>query len=111
MRRHTRAGHTWVHEAFVSSDSEPGVEHEIERNEDGALRCQCMSFRFAKGKIGTATKTCRHLQALEYLPHQTVAAPTPPRPNAQVSMTTAKGSRETFRFRRSISFGPLGGGR
>ena len=49
----------WVDIDRVESDSEPGVEHVIQRHRvTGTIRCPCKSYQFSH-----APKTCKHVQA------------------------------------------------
>jgi hypothetical protein len=49
--------------ALVPSDSNPRRAYKIRRHPKG-LMCSCMSFRFAVGEFGSATKTCKHLRSV-----------------------------------------------
>ncbi|KKL99504.1 hypothetical protein LCGC14_1813710 [marine sediment metagenome] len=43
----------------IDSDSQPGILHLIKRlRSNGALSCDCMAWRFARGE-----KTCKHVDA------------------------------------------------
>lgn len=102
----------WESVTFVESDSEPGVEHEIVRA-GSAYKCGCMSFRFAKGAIGSVEKTCKHLRAYRISAATGISGQVfiqaivqPARP-----VRGAKVVGETFTF-RAMAFGRLqmGGG-
>ena len=89
----------WSGVTFAESDSEPGVEHAIERRPDGAHRCACMSFRFARGQVGSSSKSCKHLRA--YL-----GGVIPPQAVAHLAPTVRTVAGETFTF-RAMAFGGL----
>lgn len=91
----------WEHVAFVESDSEPGVEHEVKRRlSDGHLGCACKRYRFAKA----SAKTCHHIETVlataassRYLAPADVAAP----------VRVTRGA-ETFTVtRRAVALGAL----
>lgn len=107
---------SWTHVTFAESDDKPGVEYEVERRADGAMKCGCMSFRFARGEFGSANKTCKHIREWSALaPSMVLDASTPitRKVNVQVRRKTATGAPvvsahvETFTFRRAITFGRL----
>lgn len=50
--------------AVVESDSS-NRKYKIRVNEDGHLVCPCMSFRYAVGEFGSASKTCKHIERLQ----------------------------------------------
>lgn len=84
---------SWIHVAYVASESEPGLEHEIKRAADGRLGCSCGAYRFMRG----AEKICKHLRAF------TAAGVAD-----TVSIELHRDVVEMFTFRRAISFGKIG---
>jgi hypothetical protein len=90
----------WTRLGTVESDSEPGVEHVIEQvGTTEAFRCDCMAYRFARGKVGSVEKRCKHILAL--LGAQPVV------PSHQlVTGQRTKVRGEQFTVRRAFNFGP-----
>lgn len=101
----------WTFVTYAESDSEPGVEYVIDRRPDGAYRCACLSFRFARGLVGTPGKSCRHLRAyLAGLAGDTAALMTAAGLARPADVRTVRIAAETFTFRRAIAFGGLKAG-
>lgn len=102
-RRH--AAIEWEHVAWVDSESEPGVEHEVRRRvSTGTIICTCLGYRFSQ-----SPKHCKHLAALrlvEARPGQSTrpitAAIRAVAATHEVRVAAVGG--ETFRVRRAISF-------
>ncbi len=92
--RETNGSPEWTHVTFAESDSTPGEEYAIDRRVDGAWRCECLSFRFCKGRIGSG-KSCKHLRA--WLGVEGAAS--------TIEAVTVKATTETFTFRRAMRFG------
>lgn len=100
-RAHVRRTATgWTLVGSVESDNEPEVAYQIKRKANGALGCDCMAYRFAKGE-----KTCKHIQA--WTSAETPSGRGIGRGNTVVAVAAAN---ETFTVRRGISFGPLTAG-
>lgn len=102
MARRRRSSALWTHVAFVESDSEPGVEHEIKRHADGRLGCACLSYRFARGE-----KTCKHLRAWRATSNLWVGGRGEVATAVRVTPGEIGAGAETFTVRRAISFGAV----
>lgn len=50
--------------AMVPSESSAKMYKVVRTDLGGHLMCSCMAFRFAKGEIGSPSKTCKHLKSI-----------------------------------------------
>jgi hypothetical protein len=104
----TKRQSQWTHVAYVASESEEGVSHEIKRNRrSGRLGCDCTAYRFARA----THKTCKHIDALlvgeavqpfPKMPTGALVQPTTMQAEARITI-----KNETFTVRRAIAFGGL----
>ena len=90
----------WDHICYVESDSQPGRQYEISRrSKDQHLGCNCPAYRFAPG----SNKTCKHLDA--YSLGEAIERSVSVTDGVPARTVKATIGRETFSFRRAISFG------
>lgn len=94
----------WTNLTTVESDQKPGRFYDIDVRADGVLRCSCERFRFNRGQLGTAAKTCKHLDAYRLADaiERNITDAVPKKPDR------LRVDGETFTFtKRSISFKPI----